>query len=719
MKASSTGQRISRSGPTVGDYHRGSRLRTTRAGTWFPAIDPAGAPAGLLLVHPAVDLKVLRPTIERLAELNLVGVHRPQPELVQQAGRNWLVTAEPAQPTLDDVLDEGEHRTPANAAALLSDVASALVNVHQAGLAHGRLDARSVLIGRGGAALITDWGTDEDATPNGDIRAWTRLTELLAEFWCADVVAAAPLARAANAALTQGLHAAMDHLRELHGEERRDLLARLAEDPPEPRRKPRPKATPAALAPGGPAAPAAPSDVPAPPEPAAAGRPVPPTPPGTPGPTAPPGAPELAGPGGSPDPAVTPAAPASAHTPAPPATPAAWAAPPAAPTPAAWATPPAEGTPTPGSTPIPAEGTSAPGSTPIPPGSTPIPADGTSATGSAPTPAEPTAAGPPTGTTAPQPVSEWARPDPEAAEASSEADPGAPPEAEPDPTSTPTTEPARNTGRDEGVKVTPDMPTLVPPGLLDQPPPRETPARRTGPEPETAGETDTEPEPPTEAIPVLPITPPRPMASPPTRRPLPPPPLPPGRNPKRAASTRNPESTVPTGSPWNTWDTWDKDKQRATAPPERATTPPESATKPREPWLGSRRYVKTLRVLVAVAVVATLADLYMLLGRSDDGPSELQITSVALRTRWAGPSCTLIGVITTNGKSGTIAYGWTGDIGAGTVNTQKIAEGRTQLEVERPWDPASSPIPDPVITLQVLQPEQRHSSAKPAAICHR
>ena len=229
---SSASRRLTREAPRVGEFRRGARLRTTSAGTWFPAVGPDDQPAGLLLVHPGVDLRVLVPTIERLAELALPGVLTPRPALIEQAGRNWLVTGAPALPTLADVLETGPHRVPGNAAALLSDVAATLLTTHRAGLAHGAVDARSVLVGQDGAALLTDWGTNTTASAAGDVTAWTRLAELLAEHWCADdLVSAATLARAAHAAAgPTGLAGGFDQLRTLAHTAERATLARTAKD---------------------------------------------------------------------------------------------------------------------------------------------------------------------------------------------------------------------------------------------------------------------------------------------------------------------------------------------------------------------------------------------------------------------------------------------------------------------------------------------------------
>ena len=229
---SSAGQRLTREAPRVGDYRRGARLRTTTAGTWFPAVGPDQQPAGLLLVHPGVDLRILVPTIERLAELNLPGVLTPNPALLEQAGRNWLVTRAAAVPTLADVLEDGAHREPGNAAALLSDVAATLLTTHRAGLPHGALDARSILIGQDGAALLSDWGTNKNATAAGDVSSWALLAELLAQRWCGDdLVSAAALARAVHAANgPTGLAGGFDQLRGLAHTARRDTLAQAAKD---------------------------------------------------------------------------------------------------------------------------------------------------------------------------------------------------------------------------------------------------------------------------------------------------------------------------------------------------------------------------------------------------------------------------------------------------------------------------------------------------------
>lgn len=239
-----TSAQPSRDGPTVGGYRRGSRVRTTRAGTWFPAIGPDDEPAGLLLLHPAVKPAVLTETLARLAPLRLPGVLPVHAGLVAQAGRNWLVAASSITPTVADLLDDGPHRTPANAAAVLTEVAETLAEAHAAGLAHGAVGAQSVLLGPAGNALLADWGTTEDAEPDTDREAWAALAEVLAERWCADAPAdAALLGRAAGDARQPGpdggLDAALEWLDELAERADRSALVTAAATPVSaPRRRP-------------------------------------------------------------------------------------------------------------------------------------------------------------------------------------------------------------------------------------------------------------------------------------------------------------------------------------------------------------------------------------------------------------------------------------------------------------------------------------------------
>ena len=558
--STSAGRPIVREAPTVGEHRRGSRLRTTAAGTWFPAVSPDGEPAGLLLVHPGVDTKVLLPTIERLAELVLPGVLTPRPTLVEQAGRNWLVTDAPPVPTLADLLvTEGPHRAPGNAGALLSDVAATLLATHRSGLAHGAVDTRSVLIGQDGAALLTDWGTSGSASAAADVRAWAKLAATLAEQWCAeDVESAAALARAVQAATgPTGLAGGFDQLRPLAYTAQRATLAAAAKDklaalsgggqarpPRSARRAARAAASPEVAAPDGLPAGATPASEAAAAEAATAG----------------------------------PTAPATASAPAPFVAPPTYTEPPVYAEPAARAEPPAHAEP--------------------------------------PTYSEPAAY--------------------------------------------------------------PEPPAYSEPATCTEPP-RVTP-------PATGTPTGHRP----------------PPATPESR---------PSAAPEPAWSTAGPTADAP-DAPWAS-------PGAEPAPPRRGrsdASPSSGDTAPR--W-----QVTLLAVVVVITLAVGLADLVLMLTRSTgDGSSSssgLEVQSVSAWAQRDGATCTLFGLITTNGGSGTVTYGWTGDAAAGTAMTVEAHDGHPQIEVTQPWAPGADSTSDPVITLQVLRPGMRQASVQPASACGR
>ncbi|HEY2204773.1 MAG TPA: hypothetical protein VGH99_09905, partial [Pseudonocardia sp.] len=221
-----------REAPRVGEHRRGSRVRTTEAGTWFPAVAPDEAPAGLLLVHPGVDLRVLLPVLRTLAELALPGVLPTRAVLVEQAGRTWLVADAPIVPAVSDALVDGPHRDAGCAAAVLTDVGDTLLAAHRAGLVHGGVGAQAVVLGPAGAALLTDWGTlghGAQASPADDAAGWADLAGLLAERWCpGSPDGAAELTAAGRAARAEGLDSGVDRLRATGAGAPRATLAAVA-----------------------------------------------------------------------------------------------------------------------------------------------------------------------------------------------------------------------------------------------------------------------------------------------------------------------------------------------------------------------------------------------------------------------------------------------------------------------------------------------------------
>ncbi|MEU1400863.1 hypothetical protein ABZ471_00595 [Streptomyces sp. NPDC005728] len=232
--------------------------RDTRFGTWH-ALLPArsGEPVlGALRIDPAL----LGPsgTRERLAAVVLATARLRLPgllgtvDLVAEADEVWLLTARPPAPVLADVLSAGGTRPDAgSAASILNETAQTLLALHSAGLAHGSLDADTVVLAPDGVALLAEGAlstvlgdalhaprraadTDAAAVPlpgdalqvpgdaqdgsgdapradrrSADTAAWAALARTLGAAWTMPGPPAADLfARCATTAETEGLAAA-------------------------------------------------------------------------------------------------------------------------------------------------------------------------------------------------------------------------------------------------------------------------------------------------------------------------------------------------------------------------------------------------------------------------------------------------------------------------------------------------------------------------------
>jgi hypothetical protein len=608
----------SREAPRVGGYRRGNRVRTTPAGTWFAAASATDEPAGLLLVHPAVDLEVLVPTVETLADLRLPGVLPTERALAAQAGRNWLAATVPPVPTLADFLNAGANQEPRYAAALLTEVGDTLLAVHRAGLLHGMVNPASLVIGPTGAAMLTDWGTSTAATPRHDIEAWAELAQLLAQHWCADDPPAADvLTAAAELAYTSGLLTGIDELAALTGATRRAVSA-------------------------------------APPAGPAAGAPTEPiTPPG----------------------AAAPTDSAPIHT---------------APTAAtATATPGLLEAPT-ATEPTGAQPTSAEPTDAVQPPQEPAPAESTS---TEPTRAEPTGR--------PTPA------DPaEAAPAPVQPTEAKPTSVEPAESAAPRAEPGSGAGPGSTLLAA-SAAIWASPGphaapIAQQPGTTGTWLTTPAPSPvEPAPDTDTDPAPdkldpagpvssrldaePTEPLPRWPIS----RSSLDDIR---------TESPGPSAAGLNPFAAAPSTS-------------RGTPEPGEETDYDDDDEPTRHPVL------TVLGGLVALALAAGAALLVAPMLRSMLSNDPLTVDGVELRSVQQGSICRLIADVVTNGKAGTVVYQWKGDISPEPVMTISVPNNVHQIEMGRQWDAISSPVADPLIALQVLQPNPRRASAQPATEC--
>ncbi|WP_328663706.1 hypothetical protein [Streptomyces sp. NBC_00328] len=201
--------------------------RDARHGTWH-ALLPAGS-GGPVLGALRIDRALLAPqgTRERLAaavlavgRLRLPGVLGTV-DLVAEAGEVWLIAARPPAPTLADLLAGGDKGPDAgSAASVLNETAQTLLTLHAAGLAHGTLDADTVILAPDGVALLAEaalgtvlgdtlGGVADSACRAADIAAWAGLARTLGEAWVTPgTPAAAVFARCCAAAGSEGLAAA-------------------------------------------------------------------------------------------------------------------------------------------------------------------------------------------------------------------------------------------------------------------------------------------------------------------------------------------------------------------------------------------------------------------------------------------------------------------------------------------------------------------------------
>ncbi|MEU0437755.1 hypothetical protein ABZ153_40450 [Streptomyces sp. NPDC006290] len=197
--------------------------RDARHGTWHALLPGrSGEPElGALRIDRA--LLVPEGTRERLAaavlavaKLRLPGVLGTV-DLVAEAGEVWLITARPPAPTLTDLLARGGTGPDAgSAASVLNETAQSLLALHAAGLAHGALDADTVVLAPGGVALLAEaaLGTvlgdaPDSARREADIAAWAGLARTLGEAWVATGTPAAGLfAHCSATAGSEGLASA-------------------------------------------------------------------------------------------------------------------------------------------------------------------------------------------------------------------------------------------------------------------------------------------------------------------------------------------------------------------------------------------------------------------------------------------------------------------------------------------------------------------------------
>ena len=198
-------------------------------GIWSSAVAADGRPMSALrfdprlVADPAARERLVAAVVadRRLAQSGMTGL-LPVADLVTARDEVWLITSEPAGPTVGDLLSAGPPGSPrldaGSAATVLVETAQALLSVHASGLAHGELHPGTVVIASDGSALLAERGLADalfgrPAAPERDVAAWASLARGLAATWAsADRGAAGLLERAAATASIRGLAPARDAL---------------------------------------------------------------------------------------------------------------------------------------------------------------------------------------------------------------------------------------------------------------------------------------------------------------------------------------------------------------------------------------------------------------------------------------------------------------------------------------------------------------------------
>jgi hypothetical protein len=134
--------------------------RAGEYGTWGAVILPDGINCSALrLPLDESDEDAIERVVEAtrvIREAAFPGV-APPADLIVGGGEVWLLVAMPPAPTLDDLLLV--HRmTATEIAVMATDVGKTLQSLHQAGLAHGALTPRTIVLARSGAAVLTEVG---------------------------------------------------------------------------------------------------------------------------------------------------------------------------------------------------------------------------------------------------------------------------------------------------------------------------------------------------------------------------------------------------------------------------------------------------------------------------------------------------------------------------------------------------------------------------------
>lgn len=131
--------------------------RGTHSEVWLGAADAAATPTAIKLFHPGTPLIRVDTEVEALGRVSHRHVQRLLDISVDPSGRTCLVLAR-LGPSLARVLADRDRLAAGEAVTMLAPVCEALNELHRVGVAHGRLDAGSILFDATGAPVLTCFG---------------------------------------------------------------------------------------------------------------------------------------------------------------------------------------------------------------------------------------------------------------------------------------------------------------------------------------------------------------------------------------------------------------------------------------------------------------------------------------------------------------------------------------------------------------------------------
>lgn len=191
-----------------GGLHVVGQPRAGACGTWWRARASNGAERGVLRLDGAVDAAAARRVADAVRAVNALGFSGflPTGEPVRHEGALWLVTTQPASPTLIELAEAGVPGIDiGSVATMANETAQSLLELHAAGLAHGFVHGHTVVVSSAGAARLVETavapalrGTPMDAAAAAlDRQAWAELVRGMVTRWGGDGPGAELLLRCA------------------------------------------------------------------------------------------------------------------------------------------------------------------------------------------------------------------------------------------------------------------------------------------------------------------------------------------------------------------------------------------------------------------------------------------------------------------------------------------------------------------------------------------